>query len=238
VPEALMAELMAEAGHEVDADTIHTGQVLVRVAAQWAWNAGSQPEVLADYLRRFPWATRHQLDPAVRGTPLDEAEAVVRYWQALWRALEEPAQDRGEVLWTWPGEGGLVPSAAADDPRSRMAVVFSRGLLDPDLEEAGITVACDAPVAVEPRLFYGNDSHVLLVAPTEGWPPPQVCTLTLPGDLPFSDPATVPDPEPFSLTFESGPLPAAGCAARSGDASPMLALLGLLGLRRRRAKTW
>ncbi|MFH1468028.1 MAG: zinc dependent phospholipase C family protein [Pseudomonadota bacterium] len=240
VPEELMAQLMAEAGHEVEADTIHLGQVLVRVAAQWAWNAGSQPEVLADYQRRFPWATGHQLDVTVRGTPLDEADAVARYWQVLWRALEDPAEDVGEVLWAWPGEGAVIPATAADNPQSRLAVVFSRGLLDPELEETDIAVTDEGgqPISVEPRLFYGDDSHVLLLAPTDGWPPPQVCTLRLPGALPFSDPATLPDEAPFTRSFRSGPLPPeSGCAARPGAGRLGLALLGLVGLIGRRGKS-
>jgi hypothetical protein len=235
VPEEVMVALFAEAGHEVSADTLHDGQALVRVAAQWAWNAGDQEDVLAGYQAQFPWATRHQLDPTVWGNPPDEAEVVALYWQVLWGALQDPGRDVGTVLRVFPTDGAQVRSRDQGDPRARVTLVFSRGLSDPLAEEAEVAVRDQggAALAVEPWLFYGQDSHALHLSPEAGWPERATCTLTVPGAMPFSDARTLPDPDPWTSTFTTGPADT-GCAAHPARRGlGLLALLAGLALRRR-----
>ena len=228
VPDEVMAELMAEAaGHEVAADTIHSGQVMVRIATEWAARAGEIEDTVARYERQFPWATRYQLDPRVLGNPPGEAEAVAATWQALWRALEDPAADLGTVLRPWPADGWGIPGREAGDPRARVALLFSRGLSAANAEQAAVEVDCGAgALPLTLRLFYGEHSHVLLVEPAEGWPASALCALSVPGGMPFADPATLPDPAPFATSFRTGPPAPVGCAARPGPARPWLVLVG------------
>ena len=184
LPEDLMAELMADAiGHEVSATTIHQGQALVRVAAEWAGRAASDDEVLAEYHAQFPWACRNQMTPALWGNPPDEAQVVALYWQELWGRLSGEELPLGPVLATFPAHGALWHQLGDDKVQARVSIAFARALADGGAEASGVTVTDPEGVEhpVEPWLFYS--SHVLHLLPQQDWAPATTYTVSVPAGI-------------------------------------------------------
>lgn len=246
VPDEIAAQIFAEyLHHEVSADTIRTGQAMVRVAPEWAMRAAEQPEVLADYQAQFPWACANQLDPLVNGNPPDEAEAVTLYWQEIWGRLEGEELAMGQVLLTFPKDGHTVHPIHAEKTTSWVTVVFAHGLADEAAENATLEIFAEDGRAqdIDLWLFHGEHSHVLHAMPVFDFAPATPYTVSVPGDMPFV--STVGDApqggQASSFTFTTHSVRSddgLGCASTPGHrhdgwAWLVLGLAAALGPRRR-----
>lgn len=253
VPDATFVALYAEQGIEVDVDTMREGQGLLELAVRLV-GLGSQSEIsLERYRAGFPWATSHLQDAAVPGIPSYEAEIVAGYWQEVWDRLHElsPAD---AILGTVPFEGGWVPGRAPDDPNARLSVHFKRGLVAEDIvADAFLVTGPEGPLAVEPWLYYGNDSHIVHLVPVAPWPEDALITVTVKAGLPdrfggalaqdyvFTVTTTEPPPEDTDCRFcedEGDDIaepsgqdePKSRCGGCSAEGEGRAAGLGLLGL--------
>lgn len=242
-PGELFVALYAEAqGYTVDEETMSEGMFWLSVAIAGVGALSEQEEVVAEYERQFPWASAHLTDPSVPGSPPCEGELVALYWQALWARLQGeegfgPTPYLGQV----PADGAMGWPTTADHPDNLLHVVVSRGLAQASVSDRSVVVTDgagqDVPVSV--RVFYGEASHVLNIAPASGaWAADTDYTVEVPAGLQSFDGvsldaahrfgfSTRPPPEPAPVKAPSG-----GCG---GGGAAGLALIGL-GARRRRAR--
>lgn len=239
-PGELFVSLYAEAqGYTVDEETMSEGMFWLSVAIAGVGALSEQEEVVAEYERQFPWASEHLLDATAPGSPPCEGELVALYWQALWARLqgEDGFGDR-PYLGNAPADGTMGwPTAHPDD---LLHVVVSRGLATSSVTDTSVLVTDalgqDVPVTV--RVFYGEASHVLNIAPASGaWAADTDYTVEVPAGLLSFDGAAIqsahrfsfstrPPPEPSPEPIPEGP---GGC----GGGSAGLVVLGLGALRRR-----
>jgi hypothetical protein len=190
VPTVELAALFAEASQPVDPELLEDAQLLLGVAIYFVGSASQQPDTVADYEEAFPWATTHQYDVGVPGTPRFEAEVIARYWGVIWERLHGRSGLEPSILATVPADGGYGLAIEADSPESRVSIVFARGLAADALSFASfvVTDADGADVPVEIDLFYGEASHVVHVSPVGGWADHADYTLTVrPGVTTFDD---------------------------------------------------
>jgi uncharacterized protein (TIGR03382 family) len=168
--------LFAEHGEPVDAATVEQGQRLLGLAIQYVGLAGQNADGVQRYEAQFPWACAHQDDPTVAGTPQHEAEAVAAYWQVTWGRLVGDDDPEPALMFAYPSldtglgrdPAGMV--LAADDVRSRVQLIFSRGLDPASVTPDRIRVLRDGvPVPLELNVFYGRASHVVNVQPVHDW---------------------------------------------------------------------
>jgi hypothetical protein len=245
VPTELMIPVFSEQGHEVDADTLESGQQLTNVAIAWVGSTGADDELAAPYLAEFPWAAEHILDDEVSGCPEHEARVVAKYWQVLWAHLHGTTVAELEpVMDTFP-LGGYGLATDATTVESRISVVFSTAL-DGSLftgEQIHVTDAAGADVPVEPRLFYGDSSHVVLLQPLQDWAVDADYTVTVDVGVAFID-GTVSDEvvtfamstraPPVEVAEEEPPAESCGCGTVAGPQGLAWFAAGALARRRRR----
>lgn len=237
---ATMVSLMADAGVDVDADTLQQGQALTQIAITFGRTAGADPEQQAIYEAQFPWAYAHILDDEVHGSPPWEAKAVAMYWQVRWARLLGEVADIEPLIYTFPPTGSYEHPTEADSVESRLTVVMSRGVMG-DLLVADMFEVVDSAgtaYAVSPWLFYGTSSHAIHLVPSADWPADTDFTVTVKAGVPFID-GTYSERD-ASFTFSTGPWPESeppigyGCGCQAGGGGAWLGLAGLLALRRRR----
>lgn len=247
--------LFAAQGHDVDEATLTQGTSLAGVAIRSVGVWSQIPETVAGYDAQFPWADAHIVDPEVRCSPVCEADMVAAYWQVVWDRLEGGDGWTHPVIATVPADGEGAQPIEAGSPESTVAIVFARGLASMFVVPGVITVA-DADgrdVPVDLNLFYGEDSHVILVAPVDGWTAETDYVVTVhPGLATFDGPVME---EEYRFTFDTRarvddtaedtgavPMLAEGCgcsSVRASDASgAAVGVLGAVGLvwRRRRSR--
>lgn len=234
--------LMADAGVEVDEDTLETGQNLTMVAVAAVGGEGASAEHRAEHEAAYPWAYAHMMDETVDGCPEWEARVVAEYWQARWAQLHGETAANEPILYTFPQDGDYDHPTDATSVESRVTVVFSRGLVS-DLVGPALFEVVDAdgePVTLaEPWVFYGTSSHVVHLAPAEDWAEDMTYTVTVRAGAPYIDGTT--SAEDVSFVFHTGPAPEEepmpSCTCQEGGAPVAAAALGgiaLLAVRRRR----
>jgi hypothetical protein len=257
LPDEVLVGLFAEHGIDVDTGTLGQGQGLLEAAITLVGIGSENPELVADYEAAFPWATAHLEDPAVPGAPMYEAERVALYWQELWDRLHETPVE-SLVSRTWPEDGAFGHPREAALPDSAVVVFFAEGMLPDRIAPEHVSVVDETGAAheVSHRLYYGSDSHILLVEPVADWPENTELTVILSGELSsrygttlgtehrFSFSTAEPPPEPddsgtpaAEASEPESAAPAAPAAAKGGCGKAGLGLvfgLGLLGLGRRR----
>ena len=172
VPDTVLVDLFADHGIDVDEDTLSEGQGLLEVAIQLVGIGSQNPDFMDQYRAKFPWAGTHLEDDAVPGIPAYEAERVAVYWQEMWDRLDGRAADP-LVSRTWPPDGGMGHPQDHTTPDAKLTVFFAEGLDPAEVPAERFTVVDTAgnPYAVSPQLYYGSDSHIVLLTPTEDWPP-------------------------------------------------------------------
>ena len=171
VPTDALAEVFASVNqHEVSSETLLEGQTLLALAVLFVANMGQNPDSVALYNDRFPWATTHQLDPNIPGTPSCEGAVIALYWETLWAELR--GEDWPDVLTTVPPADSTAPPPDASRSESRIAVVFARGLEAASVtaENFEITTSGGEALPFEPWLYYGEHSNVVLLTPKQDWP--------------------------------------------------------------------
>ena len=244
VPTDVIVPLMADAGVEVSASTLESGQLLTALAISYVREAGKDPVKVAEYVDAYPWAATHMMGRETPGAPEWEAEVVARYWQSRWALLNGESSSVEPILFSFPQDGGYGLPTDHTSVESRLTVVFSRGLvpevLVPDLFEVVDTEGTAYPLQA-PWVFYGAGSHVVHLAPEADWPADTDFVLTVHPGAHFIDgtdsTATV------EIEFSSRPPPNSpdealpddcGCAGRSGYPGLLAAVLGAIGVGLRR----
>jgi hypothetical protein len=245
VPQAALMPLFDELDVGVDAETLDRAQGMLELAVGLVGIGGQNEALVAEYAAEFPWGCSHLEDPAQPGTPSFEATAVAAYWQDLYAQLHGEAGPQ-HLLTAWPPDGGYKPVTAASALESRVALVLARGAPtgEPAADLVTVTDAAGRAYPVDLSLYYGQNSHVLLVVPQEDWAADQDFTLTLRAATPGRDGTATPADTTLTFTTrapvedeaEAAPLPATskGCATPAGP--PLIeaaALLALLSRRRR-----
>ena len=212
-------QLYAEQGHEVDAETLEQGTGLAGLAIRAVGVMAENPDAVAGYDAKFPWANAHIADAGTRCSPLCEAKLVAAYWQVIGDRLEGGDGLGSPVIATVPGDGEQAQPLEAGSPESTVAVVFARGLNSESVTPNVITVAdmAGADVLVDLGVFYGSGSHVVLIAPQQGWEPESDYVVTIhPGIMTYDGP-TLTEETTFGFSTRTTPEGDLGCACGTAD---------------------
>lgn len=253
VPYEELVELYREYGHEVDRDTLETGQSLLRVAILWVGNASEDEALLASETAWFPWMSANIADPDLPGAPFCEGRVVAAYWQSVWRRLRGDLRFEPELLASFP-EGGFGLDTDGSRVESRISLVFSQAIDTASLDDARVQVRDGAGQVVPTSawMYYGDGSHVLHLASPTGWQPESDYTVTVGAGLRTLDgqesagttslvvSTSPPPPEDTGGPGEDGGTSAeveaasgCGCGATgAGGALPLLLIPWLQGRRR------
>jgi len=237
LPVETIRAVMREAhGHELSADTVNRGQNLAGLAVALVGVLGTDPEALPRYAAQFPWATSHLVDRGAAGDPAHEARVVARYWENIWARLHGET-DR-PVLGHHPD--GVVATIDAAKVESRLAVFFGRRLRARELaaERFVLRPVGGAPVEIAIRLFYGDDSHVVLVSPKQDLAAETDYELIVDSGLRFADGSTLERPAVMAVSTKTSKAietPPSGCGATPGSPLALIAA-AILRARRRRGR--
>jgi hypothetical protein len=242
VPTDVLVPLMAEAGVDVSADTLQSGQTLTAFAISYVREAGKDPAKVAEYADAFPWACAHMMGRGTPGAPAWEADVVARYWQSRWGLLSGEPSEVEPILFSFPQAGSFGHATDSTTVESRLTVVFSRGLmadlLVPDLFEVRDTEGNPYEL-LAPWVFYGTGSHVVHLSPVADWPDDTDFVLTVHAGAPFIDGTTA--ETDVEIPFSTRPPPAeaadapeeCGCdQGTAGTSAPLALLVALLARRR------
>ncbi len=185
VPTDALLPLYAEAGVEVDAETLDDGQNFLEAAVALVGLGSRSEDMLAGYRADFPWATSHLQDAQIPGNPDKEAAMVASYWLEVWERLHERSGEE-VLLATWPPEGGYGLSTDHTSPDARITLVFDKGHYPEDLTPAALRVQGPdgADLPFDTWLYYGGDSHVLHLIPLADWPSDVWIEVTILAGLP------------------------------------------------------
>ena len=239
----ILPELFAEAGIDVDMQTLEDGQGWLTIAVDGVAGMSEVSTLVDAHMDAFPWGCSHLLDESVPGSPPFEARVVAAYWESLWADLhDQPAHLA--VIGSWPGQGADGHPTGAEDVEARLSVVFNRSLtIDAVMPESFRVRAGDAAVPTLPDLFYGDDSHVVNIAPEAGWVADAVHEFTIDG-LTATDGRRL--EAAHVQTFTTGgaadgevdaTTEGCQCSAQRGPFGPWLIVLPLLMARRRRSQS-
>jgi hypothetical protein len=196
-------------GHQVDAATIEDGHSLVRVAIMVANDAAAHPEVMDDLLAIYPWACGHQDDPEVPGSPPTHGPAIAAYWQVLWARLHGVEDFTPPALGTFStGMTSYEVPVDHETPDSWVSFAMPRGLAPGTVNAETVTVrtqdGLDHPVNL--HVYYGSNSHLVNIKPTEDWSSDTDYTVTVSPPMATWDGA--PLAAPLSFGFSTGAAPA------------------------------
>ncbi|RME22841.1 MAG: hypothetical protein D6798_14845 [Deltaproteobacteria bacterium] len=254
VPTDTLVQLYAEHGHEVSADTLATGQSLLRIAVEWVGNMAALPEQVDYYAGLFPWMNSHLDDPTVSGNPPCEGEVVAAYWQSVWARLHGDLALDPEIIAIFPRSGyGLDTDHTRVE--SRISVAFAQAIVQESLPDPPVVVTDEDgnAVAVDTWLYYGDNSHVLHIQPVDDWRPDTTYTVHIvdgirtidgqqtTGDTRFTVSTAAPPDDGSTAGGDTGGGraeddrgAAGGCAGSSGSAGLLVVLPWALAGRSRR----
>ena len=250
VPVDALIPLFADAGHTVDEKTILQGHNLAGFAVAIVGMLAQDRDAVRSYKAKFPWATAHLEDEAVPGTPMREAEIVALYWQRIWDRLNAGLAASDVVISTVPASGALGHERVSSSMDARISIIFSRRLFRRDVgaDRFRITDAGGAALPFRAELYYGDDSHVVHLIPTEDLAAETDYTVSVLPGLPTAEGAPIEGLYTFQVSTRKAPAAAPGsveegggcaCAGRpAGALGPglTLGLAGLLSSLRRRGR--
>ncbi len=198
----------AAVDHEVTPDTLNAGQDLLEVAIAYVALAAAREDSVATYRAQFPWGTSHLDDATVPGHIGELSVVVARYWEVLWRRLSGDEALDSPVIYTNPA-GGFGHAAGSDDVESRVSVVMARGLSQAGFDTSGWRVTdedgAERPFSAD--LYYRHASHVVNLAPTEGWSADAAHEVAIPAGMPTFDGAALGGPYTFEFSTADAPVP-------------------------------
>lgn len=198
---SVLPELFADAGVAVDMATLEDGQGWLEIAVDGVTGMSEVSTLVDSHTESFPWGCSHLLDENAPGAPPFEARMVAKYWEALWAGLHGETPPLS-VIGSWPEPQAEGFPHEAGDVEARVSLVFNRGLYEETVTADHFTAETSAvPVGLDLDLFYGDDSHVVNIAPSEGWLTDAVHTVAVNGAL-GTDGRT--QDEPFELEFNTG----------------------------------
>jgi hypothetical protein len=202
-PYDLFEELYpAAVGYEVEKAKMQTGQSLLRVAILAVASSASNPEDVAEAEALYPWGNSHLLDEEVPGSPPCEGEAIARYWQSQWELMNGRELYR-PILTTWPVDGGANHQVDASSIESWVSMAFARGLDSAEIDVEDFEIRSEEGVLLpfDVNVFYGQDSHVVHLKPTENFAVDTIYTVTVQPGVPDIHGAQF---EGWSWTFSTG----------------------------------
>lgn len=229
-------------GQPTAASTMRTGQASLRLAVAFTSTTGANPETAAQYLDQFPWANGHLDDPDVPGSPACIGEQLVAYWQTLFDRLQGGFDlDRDVVVAAIPDDGAFGHVRSASSLESSVSLVFARPVVQDTLAGRVRLEAEDGTeIPVTFRLYYGDRTNVLNVAPTADLVADARHTLTIDAGVEMIDGAVLGTAWSTAFSTAPPPPPAAddavegcGCVGAPGPGSALLWLTPLLVARRR-----
>jgi hypothetical protein len=219
VPADVLAELFAEAGHQVAAATIETGQSLVAVAVMYSNDKSSDEGTVSKYMELYPWACSRMDDPLVPGAPVTMGPAIAKYWEELWARLNGDESFAQPLLGTWFGKGEPWEQPRdAGSPDSWVSFAMPRGIDKGTLTEQSVAIVGPGgiPHPVTLQLYYGHASHLVNVRPNEDWAEAADYTVTISAPLASWDGAVLEGTREFA--FSTGPAPSVEDVGLDGDA--------------------
>lgn len=236
VPYDDLVRVFAAYGQPVEKNTLSNGQLSLRLAIQYVGAMGQSAEA-ETYKAQYPWATAHMTNPDIPGSPACISAAVAAYWETMWDRLHgDWSPDDRPIVYTWPHPDEADHPTSAADLESQIGAVLARAT---DLETLGpgaivVTDEAGREHPVTWRLYYGDNTNVLNLWPTEDWADNTDYTVTLqPGATSF-DGEVLAEPASFSFTTKPTREGCGGCATGSPQALGLAAALGLVAVRRRR----
>jgi len=201
VPYDALLPLFEDAGVGVDADTLSEGQDLLELAVSAVGVAGSSGGDLSYYEDPFPWATSNLDNYELPGIPDYEADVIASYWAELWDRLHDLS---GEQLIdrTWPVDGGYGLATDPESPDARISIIFKQGLYAEDVDTDAFRVedSSGAALGFETWLYYGDDSHIVHLVPTERWPAYDWLRVTVVAGLPTRTGAVLTEDHRFQVS--------------------------------------
>ena len=220
IPAEALVPLFADAGVEVDADTLSDGQRLLELAIGAVGASAAAGGDISHYEEQFPWAMTNLENDAVPGIPDYEAHVIVSYWEELWDRLHSRAGD-ALVDRTWPVDGGYGVSTDAASPDARVSIIFKQGLYGDDLTPETFSVTDEAGTehAVDAWLYYGNDSHIVHLVPVNDWPEDTSLTVTIAAGTPTRTGATLASDYTFTVSTAPPPVATDTGSSDASDAS-------------------
>lgn len=240
IPDTLFVDLYAQMGIEVDTATLSKGQGLLETAVGLVGAASKAPDLAERYRAQFPWGCNHLEDTSLPGIPAFEAKQVADYWQDIWARLDQNAGPQ-HMNGSWPDKGEYKPTLDHTQPDARVSLIFARGLIRDTVtpDRFQITDSTGKTYPFDINVYYGNDSHIIHLIPTEDWTPDEDYTITAFAGLPGRDGTELAEDATVHFTTrepaEAEPQPGeCGCQSQS-QLSP-LALLPLLGLAHHRKR--
>ena len=167
--EVLAGIFVDELGIDVDAGTLESGQSLLFTALAYVEWARTTDERVTYFGDLYPFTRDHIVDPAVHGSPPQEAIAVAACWQATWdRLLERPFD--APVVEVLPTAGSFGHPLDASLVEARLFATFGRGIEVASMADSvRVEQADGTPVAVDFGLHYGEHSHALVGRPQQDW---------------------------------------------------------------------
>ena len=185
VPYEPLRTIFADRGHNVSDSIVEQGQSRLNIAVFWVGATASQPDLVEEYRRQFPWGTSNQQNLDVPGTPEMESLIVARYWQVLWAQLHSESVGDA-LLFTHPADGVGGHPVSHLDIESGLSMGLSIGI-DADAllpEHVQVRAPDGEPHPIVVDVFYGQDSHIINVDPLEDWSN-GLHRVTLSGQLPL-----------------------------------------------------
>lgn len=207
--------------HEVNAQTMARGQILLGAAIQWVASASQDPAQVSEYRSNYPWASAHLFDETMPGAPPCEGEIIAGYWTHIWELLNDTASPNPRLLATFPKDGARTHHPLLRDVESRISLVFSNSLAAEALTKSlfSVTNRKGEQISIRPYLFYGNDSHVVHIALEEDLDWNTKYIVTADAGITSTDSSTLDEPIVFS--FHTARNPEAGCGGcHSGSNAP------------------
>lgn len=203
VPYDTLVGVFARRGHDVKANTIRSGHASLAFAVTTTSTFGQDPERVQRYVDQFPYATTHLDDRTVPGAPVCLGEIIAAYWQALWeRQHGRSTPDEDWLVWTWPAPGGTHAVRDHTDIDAQAAVVLGHNATVAAVSDASITwkAADGSDIPFSRRLYYRNESNVLLLQPQADLAEDTVYTITIAGGMTSSDGTVLPSDVSWSFT--------------------------------------
>lgn len=241
----VLPSLFAAAGIDVEMDTLEDGQGWLEVAVDGVAGMSEVSTLVDDHLASFPWGCSHLLEENVPGAPPFEARVVAQYWESLWADLQGTPLPL-TVIGAWPMDGAYGHGIDSDNVESRISMVFNRSLVRSEVTADAFAVAsAEGEHPLVPHLFYGDDSHVVNLAPETGWAIDAVHQFTADGII-ATDGREMEAPFQLGFSTEKGPetdqtaseaKAEAGCQCATGPSTRtawVVWLAALMLFRRRR----
>lgn len=190
LPYDTLSSIFDRYGHTVSGQTIAAGQASLRLAVSATSSLGQDPEAVQRNIDYFPWATQHLVDERFPGAPTCIGEVVAPYWQAQWDRLHGRFDDTTQwVVWTWPEAGATGHETDHRSIDSQVALVFGKTVTVADVDAADLTWtdADGTAIPFSRRMYYGNNSNVLLLRPQANLAPATQQTIAIGTGMKSSD---------------------------------------------------